>query len=186
MMGNNRFSPRIIDFQGGTNFRELGGYPSVDGRHVKYGHFYRGGTLHDLKSDEDRARLDGLGLKLVLDFRSTGECRVSPDYVPDGAGYCQISAMRYDNGDEVDFSPEGMKRVEKEFAFLNDLSIIDSLKSYYARMPFNNPAFQAVFDALENEDVPLLFHCTSGKDRTGVGAMLILLALGCKIGRAHV
>ena len=72
-----------------------------------------------------------------------------------------------------------MKRVEKEFAFLNDLSIIDSLKSYYARMPFNNPAFQAVFGALENEDVPMLFHCTSGKDRTGVGAMLILLALGC-------
>ena len=179
MASNDTFSPRIIEFQGGTNFRELGGYPAADGRRVKYGHFYRGGNLYDLQSAEDRARLDSLGLKLILDFRSTGECRVSPDYIPSGAKYCRISAMRYDNGDEVDFSPEGMKRVEREFAFLNELSIIDSLKSYYARMPFNNPAFQAVFDALEKDDVPMLFHCTSGKDRTGVGAMLILLALGC-------
>ena len=173
------FTPRIIDFQGGTNFRELGGYPAADGRHVKYGVFYRGGTLHDLQSEEDRALLDAMGLKLVLDFRSAGECKVSPDYVPDGAKYRQISAMRYENGDEIDFSPEGMKRVEQEFAFLNDLSIIDSLASYYARMPFNNPAFQALFESMIKEDVPMLFHCTSGKDRTGVGAMLILLALGC-------
>lgn len=173
------FTPRIIEFQGGTNFRELGGYPAADGRHVKYGVFYRGGTLHDLQSEEDRALLDAMGLKLVLDFRSTGECKVSPDYVPDGAKYRQISAMRYENGDEIDFSPEGMKRVEQEFAFLNDLSIIDSLASYYARMPFNNPAFQALFESMIKEDVPMLFHCTSGKDRTGVGAMLILLALGC-------
>ena len=48
----------------------------------------------------------------------------------------------------------------------------------YASLAFDNVAFRKLFALLENNDVPLLFHCSAGKDRSGVAAMLILLALG--------
>ena len=170
--------PHVIAFEGTTNFRELGGYPAAGGRRVRHGFFYRGGTLHDIQSPSDRALLQSLGLKTVLDLRSQGERKISPDFIPEGARYLAVSAMRYDNGDEIDFSPEGMKRLELEYEKLGSLSISRMLERYYARMPFLNPAYQTLFKVLEQEEVPILFHCTSGKDRTGVGAMLILLALG--------
>ena len=171
-------TPRVIAFAGGTNFRELGGYPAADGRRIRHGLLYRGGKLYDLKTLEDRNILTGLGLKLIVDLRSEGERNAMPDYIPGGARYLPISAMRYDSGEEVDFSPEGMKRLEKEFSVLTPSAVTDFLETYYARMPFHNPAFQAIFKAMEEDEVPLLFHCTSGKDRTGIAAMLILLALG--------
>ena len=58
----------------------------------------------------------------------------------------------------------------------------------YREMPFRNPAYHALFALLEGRRVPVLFHCSCGKDRTGIGAMLILLALGVSradAGRLH-
>ena len=171
--------PHVLSFEGATNFRELGGYPGADGRRVKYGMLYRGGTTFDLKNDADRAVLEGLKLKCILDLRSTGEREAQPDVIPNGTDYLQLSAMRYEDGSEIDFSPAGMERLEREFSSMMQIRAqIDVFASFYARMPFGNPAFQAMFCVLEQGKVPMLFHCTSGKDRTGVAAMLILLALG--------
>lgn len=171
--------PHILPLEGATNFRELGGYQATDGRTVKHGLLYRGGALHDLKSDADRAALESLGLKLVLDFRSEGESEEAPDWIPSGARYQRIGAMYYPDGAELDFSPAGVERLGREIAALpHGQTAVDSLAGFYVRMPFGNPAFQALFHALEAGEAPILFHCTSGKDRTGVAAMLILLALG--------
>ena len=52
------------------------------------------------------------------------------------------------------------------------------LQGMYLQMLQGNRAYQILFQALEAGRTPLLFHCTAGKDRTGVAAMLILLALG--------
>lgn len=172
------FRPHTLSFEGSSNFRELGGYPAADGRRVKYGVFYRSGTLYDMQSSADRELLRSLRLKLIVDLRSAGERSVNPDYIPDGAEYLPLSAMRYDNGDEVDFSPKGIERLEQELKGLDGASVIEMLQGYYARMLFHNPAYQALFQAMEAGSTPMLFHCTSGKDRTGVAAMLILLALG--------
>lgn len=173
--------PHILPVEGATNFRELGGYPAADGRTVKYGAFYRGGTLFDLKSNSDKAIIENLGLKLVLDFRSAGESIENPDFVPNGTKYLRIGAMYYPDGSELDFSPAGMERLKRELsASPQNQSPIDMLAKFYERMPFGNPAFQAMFHALETNDIPILFHCTAGKDRTGVAAMLILLALGAE------
>jgi len=161
-----------------ANFRELGGYPAADGRHVKHGIFYRSGPLSELSKPEERAFLNGLHLKLVLDLRSAGECASAPGQAPDGAEYLRISAMHYSDGAEVDFSPAGIERLEKLLA--SSHSPDEVFAQFYASMPFQNPAFRVLFQALETGKVPLLFHCSAGKDRTGVAAMLILLALGAE------
>ncbi|MGN0707073.1 MAG: tyrosine-protein phosphatase [Faecalibacterium sp.] len=164
-----------LPFAGGHNFRELGGYPADEGKHVRWGQIYRGIPTAGLSSPQDRARLDGLGLRLILDLRSADEARRAPDYVPDGARLVQISALNSGDGREVDFAPDEIERL------MSDPPVGGTggfLKTMYQSMLFGNKAFKELFRALEAGETPILFHCSAGKDRTGTAAMLILLALG--------
>ncbi len=172
-----------LAFSRALNFRELGGYPADGGRTVRHGLLWRSGALQELDAPEDRALYASLGIRYVLDLRSTLEAAASPDLILPGARYENICAMRYADGSEIDFSPAGLQRLAQEAQRLekqlgrrpND----DDMFLYqYRCMPFGNPAYRALFAAMEAGEVPLLFHCAAGKDRTGVAAMLILLALG--------
>ena len=158
-----------LPFAGGHNFRDLGGYLAGEGKHVRWGQIYRGISTGQLAGAEDRARLDRLGLRLILDLRSTGEAHALPDYVPDGARLIQLGAMRTPEGAEQDLSPEGI---------LHGCRTPEAMRGLYAEMLFGNKAFKELFRALEVGETPILFHGAAGKDRTGVAAMLILLALG--------
>ena len=139
-----------LPFAGATNFRELGGYPADEGKTV-----------------------DALGLRLILDLRSTAEAQAEPDYVPDGARLVQICALCGDDGHEISFAPGDIERMMRTAREGENI-----LYRMYRQMLFGNKAFKELFRALEAGETPILFHCTSGKDRTGVAAMLILLALG--------
>ena len=162
-----------LPFAGGNNFRELGGYHADEGKTVKWGQIYRGFPTGRLTTEADRARLDGLGLRLILDLRSSAEAAKLPDYVPDGARLVQICGLRDATGQEIDFSPNDIQRlVQNAPAGTNLTQLI------YRQMLTGNKAFKELFRALEASETPILFHCTAGKDRTGVAAMLILLALG--------
>lgn len=168
-----------LTFEGAVNFRELGGYPTKDGRTVKYHIFYRGGNLCDLYREEDRKKLEALNLKMVLDLRSSGEIKYAPDPKLKGVKQIQACAIHYPDGTDVDFSPEGIGNLKKQMEALEKTFGKNmAFAQLYIHMPFNNPAFRELFRALEEEDVPILFHCAAGKDRTGIAAMLILLAFG--------
>ena len=69
------------------------------------GQIYRGFPTGRLTTEADRARLDGLGLRLILDLRSGAEAAKLPDYVPDGARLVQICGLRDATGQEIDFLP---------------------------------------------------------------------------------
>lgn len=159
--------------EGADNFRELGGYPAAEGKTVRWGQIWRGVPTARLSSEADRARLDALGLRLILDLRSTEEARKEPDYVPDGARLVQICGLCTEEGQEVCFSPADIERMAQTVP--EGMSIPEMM---YSRMLFGNKALRELFRALEAGETPVLFHCTAGKDRTGVAAMLILLALG--------
>ena len=162
-----------LPFAGGTNFRELGGYVADEGKTVKWGQIYRGIPTGLLTSEDDRARLDGLGLRLILDLRSAAEAEKVPDYVPDGARLVQICGLCDADGREISFAPGDIERMMQTVP--EGVSISQMM---YERMLFGNKAFKELFRALEAGETPILFHCSAGKDRTGVAAMLILLALG--------
>lgn len=178
------FSPGAeIKFEGANNFRELGGYRAADERQVKYGLLYRGGNLDLLKSEADHARLVSLGLREILDLRSAGESAAHPDPAVPGAHYQRVCGMRNADGTEMDFSGKGIERLRQEKeAFERSVGRpvhdFEWFSALYREMPFRNPAYHALFALLEGRRVPVLFHCSCGKDRTGIGAMLILLALG--------
>ena len=156
-----------LPFAGATNFRELGGYPADEGKTVRWGQIWRGVCTARLTDPADRARLDALGLRLILDLRS------EPDYVPDGARLVQICALCGDDGHEISFAPGDIERMMHTAREGENI-----LYRMYRQMLFGNKAFKELFRALEAGETPILFHCSAGKDRTGVAAMLILLALG--------
>lgn len=165
---------RLLNFATVENFRDLGGYLAKDGRAVRWGRFYRSAGLSHL-DDGEVASLRRLGVRTILDLRSSGEVRRRPDPVLDGCCQKNLSAILQMDGNEKDFDPanlltqsvEQMKQDEADFMEI------------YRAMPFGNRAYQWMFDRLcAGSAVPLLFHCTAGKDRTGIAAALILLALG--------
>lgn len=163
-----------LPFEGGNNFRELGGYIADEGKTIKWGQIFRGIPTSLLSSNADRKLLDSLNLRLILDLRSEAEAAKQPDYVPDGARLVRICGLCHPDGTEIAFSPEDKEKLLKG-RLDEDHNMADAM---YEQMLFGNKAFKELFRALEAGETPILFHCSAGKDRTGVAAMLILLALG--------
>lgn len=161
------------------NLRDLGGIHLVNGRVIRDGMIFRSGALYGL-SDYDKAELDKLGLDDVFDLRSYDEVEYKPDYVPQGATYYNIPAVKTHGSlvvkqDKVvkmipTWLPSGVSKWAFRLRF----------KHLYRKFPFRNKAYAKMFEVMDNGD-RFLFHCTAGKDRTGVASMLILLALGADI-----
>lgn len=161
---------KIEDMRKSLNFRELGGYESADGRKVVSGQFYRCGPLADL-NEEELAYVKSLGIRHVFDFRSEYEADQVPD--PDiGAVYHQINAMVDGSGKQVQFDPKGIEKAASEHDQANDF-----IEKMYGNLPFCE-AYKEMFKAIKAHETPVLFHCSAGKDRTGIAALLILLLLG--------
>lgn len=156
------------------NFRELGGIPVSGGRVVRHGIFYRTGAL-GLLNEEELELVRSLRIRSVFDLRSDYERRFTPDPQLPGAAYHPVSALTDSSGKEIDLSPEAIKESTKHASHAENAS--NFLEMMYGGLPFAG-AYQRMFEEIEAGNVPVLFHCSAGKDRTGIGAALILLALG--------
>jgi protein-tyrosine phosphatase len=167
-------SIRHLPLQGTPNFRDLGGYETTNGRFVRWGLLYRSGVLTNLTA-QDFAYLKPLGIRVVCDFRTTQENADQPEvWIPDapvhhvslpigdGSGKESISSMQQVLA--LNPSPEQLKE------WLT--------KTYGGFAITNAPQYAQVFKELEEDRLPLLYHCTAGKDRTGVFSAILLLTLG--------
>ncbi len=157
------------------NFRDLGGYSTPEGR-IKKGILYRSGSLWQLNEEELQIVRD-LRIQTVLDLRSGREQDYRPDTVIPGAEYVRVSAMTDGLGRGIDFSINGIRRLGTEGE-----EQLRKMRAYYAAMPYGNEAIACLFEILLTERLPVVFHCASGKDRTGIAAMAVLLALGVSDG----
>ncbi|MDR0879794.1 MAG: tyrosine-protein phosphatase [Clostridioides sp.] len=156
------------------NFRDLGGIKTQDGRVVKKNLFYRSGSLENL-SEEDIADMKKLKIRTVMDFRSDEEAKKHPTTMIEGIKDIRISAMSLEGFGNSKFgSVEEM--IEKMF---NNNGVYNILKEGYYDLPVNNKAYKELVDIVKNKDrLPVLNHCSAGKDRTGVGSAIILMILG--------
>jgi protein-tyrosine phosphatase len=165
--------PVAIALERASNLRDLGGWPTQDGRRVRTGLVFRAPTLIGL-TDADRAVIARLGLRTAIDFRGVQERANNPvilqgvAHIPEpiepsvGASLRDIVLTGQASGH---VSPEDM------------LELLTDAYRAYAVTSF--PRYRALFAALANDaSLPLMFHCSAGKDRTGFGAALLLTALG--------
>ncbi len=163
---------RRIAMEGAVNLRDLGGYPAGPGRRTAWRRVLRSDSLADL-TDADRGRLAALGLHGLVDFRLPSERRARQNRLPAGHGLRVLEPGFLPRGTEAmleairdgRLGPEDIRR-----AVLGHYRLFaeEHLAAYV-------PAFRLI---LEAEGRPVLLHCTSGKDRTGFGAALVLLAAG--------
>ena len=163
----------VAGFPQVMGLRDLGGLQATDGRRVRHGMLYRGSALVGL-ANEQKELVDGFGLRFILDLRAAGEAAGKEDYVPSGASYLRIGGMYDEEGAEVDFSPAGIERIAEAIA--QDPSTF--MRQLYASMMFGNPAVHELVRRFVAGEAPLYFHCTAGKDRTGVCAAVLLTMLG--------
>lgn len=160
------------EFRDELNFRDLGGYRTMDGRVIKKGHFYRTAGLY-LHDKDELEEVKKLKLKVILDLRTKMEYDLLPDpEIPD-VKFLQYSGLVSKGAEEIDFSPNGMKQIGQ-----GAKDQMEKLKGYYRQIAFENEAYQKLFQEIKQKNTPILFHCATGKDRTGVAAMLIMLLLG--------
>jgi protein-tyrosine phosphatase len=158
---------RAVKLQGAVNFRDIGGYATKDGKQVKWGKLYRSASINKLTS-EDMNKVNGLSIATVVDFRGPIEVASAPDKLPANAKYIQLQAGSESTGDT-----SGMRKM------MQSASEFGLLKFYTDLTPFK-ARYQPLFNQLlkTSTDSALLFHCSAGKDRTGIAAALILYALG--------
>ena len=164
---------RRLPLQGSVNFRDLGGYQTSDGRRIKWGKIFRSDHLARL-TDGDLVFLQRLKIQCVCDFRTSTEIRKRPDRFPLSATgkhfHLPIDHLKFDPTDLF----EKLKRGDTSWLTREFL-----IKGYIANIDRYSTVWGEVFKRLAEPDyLPLVFHCTGGKDRTGTCAALILLTLG--------
>jgi protein-tyrosine phosphatase len=160
---------RLVPLEGGFNFRDLGGYATVDGRSVRRGRLYRSGSLSGL-TEADCAQVAGLGLRTVCDLRTNSEREREPNL--------WVTAMPIAHWTrDYDMSFGELRRVMAERP--DAAQARQAMVNLYRELPFEQaPAYSELFRRIAAGEVPMVFHCSAGKDRAGTAAALILSALG--------
>ena len=159
------YSKRHYLFEGCFNFRDIGGYRNQDGKKVKKGLYFRAGR-QDRMTDKDLAQLSDLNIATQIDLRKQEEVMFQ------GRGPLEAMGAKYIN---ISVIPEGGS--DKLNKLVGDTGI--SGKRYLGYLEFGPTSWLSLFEILaEEKNLPLLLHCTAGKDRTGVSTAFLLSVLG--------
>ena len=162
---------RRIPLEGCVNFRDLGGYPTSDGRTVRWRRLFRSDSLSELTEPDVQTIIETLGLVSVVDLRSSGGTN-------DGRGLLASSGIGYHQFPLLErrgfLPPTSGEEVEAR------------LTEMYQWLLFNAGALmaQAFTTMAQPVNHPAVFHCSAGKDRTGVLSATILDVLG--VGREDI
>ena len=169
-------SDKRIPLEGSNNFRDIGGIPTRDGRYMRWGQIYRSDRLSALTKD-DLAYLESLGLRTVYDFRSEEEVEKDPDVIPEGTEIEYINEPIIFDVEDTTNLRERIVSGEIEAAEASEI-LVEGNRLFATDMASR---FQPFIDCLLEGKGPIVYHCTSGKDRTGFATMLLLSAVN--VGR---
>ena len=163
-------SERRVPFEGVTNFRDLGGYPTAGGGRTRWGRVFHADALFHLTA-ADLVAFEHLGLRAVYDLRGDDERENRPNPVPSVAlPLIGQPVMSYEDPG-TGFDAQALTRLEDGERWLGAL--------YLGMLEQSGPAFGQLLGSLVGDHgTPAVFHCAGGKDRTGMSAALLLLTLG--------
>lgn len=172
-----------------TNTWQIGGYVSEDGRVVRDNVLLRGGTLYGATEEDLQALSEVYHLSKIVDFRGPGEIEMKPD--PEVAGAQNINISLEDDSKDSSGDSAAMMSIMQEYADDPGLANLELIRQgyggpqpdMYVNMITGDVqvnGFRALIDLLleAEEDDVILYHCSSGKDRTGGFTMVLLTLLG--------
>lgn len=153
------------------NVRSLDGIPTKDGRKVKKGVFFRGAALDKLTENEIDILTNQWKIKHVFDFRDESEYLIMPDIVPKSAEYHLLPVL-----------PNIEKERHETWLHMFYREPASSYKLLYTVLATSQEAQDSYGKFLriiaDSNGEPVYWHCTQGKDRTGIAALLLLHILG--------
>ena len=161
------------------NLRDLGGIRAADGMRVRPGLLYRSGHLAHLKPRHANHMRDKLGIKSIIDLRAPSELAQKSDVVAESVEYCHLPPLNDEQNPAVN-------RHNCRTLLNNIMShkggAREHMSDTYRTMVTEEPSLEAfatlIHMLLEENDGAFLWHCTQGKDRTGIASAAVLLALG--------
>jgi len=170
MISRQGAAERVPTLQGSRNFRDLGGYATGDGRSVRWGMLYRSGSLARF-TPADLDQLKAFGITGLCDLRTKAE-RTAEPY----PWHADMGLSYWSRDYDIGF---GELRSILASGLSTGQAAKDGMIAGYRRLPFEQaPAYRELFRRLAAGELPLIFNCSAGKDRTGAAAALILSALG--------
>ncbi|MGR8950293.1 MAG: tyrosine-protein phosphatase [Gammaproteobacteria bacterium] len=162
---------RGLPLEGAVNFRDFGGYRTADGRVTRWGKFFRSGHLSNL-SAADQDYLAQLNITTVCDFRRQLEIDNEPSLIPGDPSFHHV---------EIVPGARDPKHIHQLFAAARKPDDVFNEMIEIMRILVTDaaPHYRRLFEIMmAHEDGAFLMNCSAGKERTGVGAALVLMALG--------
>ena len=156
---------RLIELEGCFNFRDLGGYPTGDGRRVRWRMLFRSDALHHLTPEDVRRLRSGLGIGDIVDLRSTHELSL------DGRGLLDAEDIRFHHLPLFD----GQRSADDPPPPMGSLA-----EMYLGMAEYGKDPIGRVLTTLARTGSPAVYHCAAGKDRTGIISALLLGLLGVR------
>ncbi len=156
---------RLIELAEGFNFRDLGGYVGQDGRLTRWRTLFRSDTLHQL-TGMDVEVLRSLGLETIVDLRTSREVERTGrgPLASEPIGYRHLSVIRDGEGEALAAPAAPGDELSERYLWYLEIG--------------REALVEALRLLARPDNLPLVFHCAAGKDRTGVLAALVLDVLG--------
>lgn len=154
-----------------VNFRDAGGLTTKTGQSVKTGKIFRSGEIVNLSPEDHQLFTDHYGIKTIFDFRGESEIVERPDDQFEDVEYINLDIMKDatgSNASQKDLLEPTFSADKQMTQLYRDLILI----------PSSQKGYQTFLEKIASDGQPFIFHCFAGKDRTGVGAALILEILG--------
>ena len=167
---------RAVPLEGVLNTRDLGGLKTEDGRSVRTGQLIRSGEIDEI-SESSMQSLDNMGVSVIVDLRTTSEATAHPAQWPEGEGPVRHNFPVMENESQMIEDMRASIRSGKAKAEETDALFAGAFG--YIATDYTDE-YRDLFDVLlgQPEGEAVLYHCSGGKDRTGVATALVLTALG--------
>jgi len=167
----NYSNSRFVDFESVINFRDLGGYRTREGRTVAWGRLFRSAGLHEMAVNDITRLREEIGPKAVIDLRTPRDDEKTREI-----GILNEVGAEYYN---IPFRPEGSSYFKEENELFPNVPNLGEIYLYRVTSKgFGEKVVEALEIIANEENRPLIFHCSAGKDRTGVLAAIVLTAAG--------
>lgn len=169
------FSNRHFVLDGPVNFRDLGGLVNENGKTVVWGKVFRSDNISGL-TETDLAVLTELGVGVDIDFRQAYEIAQDPDALPNDGSieYVNLPMGDTSQGGGMAKFMQALQEVKGDSQKMEQIIL-----GFYSQIPlaFANE-YKEYFRILDEEEGGVLYHCSAGKDRTGIASALLLYTLG--------
>lgn len=169
--------PNVLPLEKVRNPRDLGGYIGYQGRKVKMHRLLRTGKISDITPEDEHFLLD-YGLTKIIDLRSPLECQKMPDSKLPGVEHLEIPISLDDN------TKGGKNDLAKTFALYRQdqyagfRMMCDRYRDHVTKEHAQRSLHQILETLANTKDGAVLYHCSEGKDRTGIVTVVVLYLLG--------